>query len=343
MNPLVSIIVPIYKVPERFLRKCIESLIFQTLREIEIILVDDGSPDNCGEICDEYSSNDSRIKVIHKKNGGLSAARNTGFFAATGEWITFVDGDDWLENETCLEAIKASSDETELVFWTHMKDYRNSSMECFFIKGIEQKEYNNKDCKELQVQVLNFNSNIATAYAKLIKRELLVENKIIHDEELRQGAEGIDFNLRLFERITNATFINKPFYHYVFNEDSISAKHDEKNHYYVIKCFERIQKFIDSSDNREKLLEKYHERLIYVLITTAISGYFSPLNKEPFKRKIEKYRKIQNRLLFQKALSNIDKSKLSKSRRMTLFFIEKRMYVFVQIIAYIRRIQLKKF
>ena len=96
-EPLVSVIVPVYKVPEKFLRKCIESLIGQTLENIEILLVDDGSPDDCGKICDEYANKNENIKVIHKENGGLSAARNTGCENAHGKWMMFVDGDDWVE------------------------------------------------------------------------------------------------------------------------------------------------------------------------------------------------------------------------------------------------------
>lgn len=82
MEPFVSIIVPVYKVPEQYLRKCIESTMTQTLKKIEILLVDDGSPDQCGEICDEYAEKDKRIRVLHKKNGGLSSARNYGCKAA---------------------------------------------------------------------------------------------------------------------------------------------------------------------------------------------------------------------------------------------------------------------
>ena len=100
-QPLVSIVVPIYKVPEKFLRQCIESCVNQTLKEIEIILVDDGSPDDCGKICDEYAAKDERIKVIHKENGGLVSARNAGQSVVNGEWFTFLDGDDWLSIDMC--------------------------------------------------------------------------------------------------------------------------------------------------------------------------------------------------------------------------------------------------
>ena len=92
---LVSIIVPIYNV-EQYLRKCIDSIINQTYKNLEILLVDDGSPDNCGQICDEYAKKDDRVKVIHKENGGLSSARNCGIEHATGKYIAFVDGDDFV-------------------------------------------------------------------------------------------------------------------------------------------------------------------------------------------------------------------------------------------------------
>ena len=93
---LISVIVPVYKV-EKYLEKCIESIIKQTYTNLQIILVDDGSPDNCGKICDEYAKKDSRIEVIHKINGGLSDARNVGINRANGRYIGFVDSDDYVE------------------------------------------------------------------------------------------------------------------------------------------------------------------------------------------------------------------------------------------------------
>ena len=107
--PKVSIIVPVYKV-EKYLRKCIDSIINQTLKDIEIILVDDGSPDNCGKICDEYAAKDTRIKVIHKENGGLSSARNAGMEVAEGEYIGFVDSDDWIESDMYMTLWQKAKD-----------------------------------------------------------------------------------------------------------------------------------------------------------------------------------------------------------------------------------------
>ena len=104
-NPIVvSIIVPIYKIPKEYLEQCIESLVHQTYQNLDIILVDDGSPDQCGEICDEYAKKYESIHVIHQKNGGLPVAWNVGMENAKGEYTTFVDPDDWLELD-CIEKV----------------------------------------------------------------------------------------------------------------------------------------------------------------------------------------------------------------------------------------------
>ena len=108
-NPLISVIVPIYNV-EPYLRKCLDSLISQTYKALQIILVDDGSPDNCGKICDEYSALDSRITVIHKLNSGVSSARNTGLDAAKGAYIGWVDPDDWIEPDMFEYMLEKATD-----------------------------------------------------------------------------------------------------------------------------------------------------------------------------------------------------------------------------------------
>ena len=131
--PAISIIVPVYKVPEQYLRKCIESCMSQTLEEIEILLVDDGSPDRCGEICDEYAQRDSRIRVLHKENGGLCSARNAGFAAAQGEWIMFVDGDDWIDADMCREMLEPGArEQVDLVMCGITREYEHSSQDYKF-------------------------------------------------------------------------------------------------------------------------------------------------------------------------------------------------------------------
>ena len=339
IEPFVSIIVPVYKVPEQYLRKCIESTMTQTLKNIEILLVDDGSPDQCGKICDEYAEKDMRIQVLHKKNGGLSSARNYGCKAAQGKWIMFVDGDDWIEPDMCQTMYSVGEEkQVQLVMCSIMKDYGKSAAEYKFYLE-DGKVYKGQECKWLQQQLLVYNGNIAVAYSKLIDRKLLLDNQIFHDEVLRQGAEGLEFNLRLFEKLESATFINKPFYHYIYNENSISASHNEANHEFVIKCFEKIKVFINTSDNKEMLKPWFDNRLLYVIVTTAISGYFNPTNTEPYADKKRKYAAYLEKPIVKEALKTENTVGIGKQRKVVLFFIKHRMYLMLNMMGKMRKWQ----
>ena len=114
----ISVILPVYKV-EKYIDQCMETVLNQTYRNLEIILVDDGSPDNCGSICDSYAEKDDRIVVIHKENGGAPAARNDALKIATGDWIAYVDPDDWIEKNAFEEALAAGQrDNSDIVIFT---------------------------------------------------------------------------------------------------------------------------------------------------------------------------------------------------------------------------------
>jgi len=336
---LISIIIPVYRVPELYLRKCIDSVTSQTLSEIEILLVDDGSPDQCGEICDSYANRDQRVKVIHKKNGGLSSARNAGFLAASGEWIMYVDGDDWIAPEMCQTMYDvAKRNNVQLVMCGMVKDYGHSSTKYKYYLE-EDKLYNAKECNWLQQQLLIYNGNIAVVPSKLIKREFLKAYNILHDEVLKQGAEGLEFNIRLFEKLETAIFINKPFYHYTYNGISISASHNEENHKYVINCFEKIEVIIQESANREQLMSWFYNRLLYVIITTTISGYFNPLNTEPYQDKKRKFKVYLEQAIIQRALVSENRKGLSKQRLIILWMIESHLFFLLNIMGKIRKWQ----
>ena len=139
MKPKVSIIVPVYNV-EKYLARCMESLLNQTLTEIEIILVDDGSPDNCPQMCDEYAKRDSRVKVIHKSNAGLGYARNSGLDVAIGEYIAFVELDRLLNNQ--LSDMADSQPRTDRLFIGNVRSFllhlysTNLANKIFYVRGI---------------------------------------------------------------------------------------------------------------------------------------------------------------------------------------------------------------
>lgn len=335
----VSIVVPVYRVPERYLRKCIESIQNQTLNDIEIVLVDDGSPDNCGNICDEYAEKDERIITVHKENGGLSSARNAGQRVANGKYLMFVDGDDWIENDMCEElysiALKTGVD---LVMCGMSRDYAISSEK--YNIGLENlKIYKGDECKILQSKVLDFNCGIAFAYSKLISKSILDNYCIFHDEKLKQGAEDVEFNIRLFDKLKSATFTNRSFYHYMYNENSISSASTDENNQYVVNCFRSIFNFINVSDNRELLIPWFYNRFLYAIITTAISGYFHPDNKLSLKKRIEGFKDYLNIPLVQQTLKYKNTVGLSTQRIFVLFLIEHRLFYALELLGILRKWQ----
>lgn len=228
--------------------------------------------------------------------------------------------------------------QVQLVMCGIMKDYGKSATEYKFYLE-DGKVYKGQECKWLQQQLLVYNGNIAVAYSKLIDRKLLINNQIFHDEVLRQGAEGLEFNLRLFEKLESAIFINKPFYHYIYNENSISASHNEANHEFVIRCFEKIKEFIDTSDNKEMLKPWFDNRLLYVIVTTAISGYFNPTNTEPYADKKRKYAAYLGKPIVKEALKTKNTVGIGKQRKIVLFFIKHHMFLALDMMGKMRKWQ----
>lgn len=342
MKPYVSILVPIYKVPERYLRKCVESCSNQTLKNIEIILVDDGSPDNCGSICDEYAEKDERIKVIHKKNEGLAAARNSAFDISVGEYITFLDGDDYLDVATCEKVYaKAKEKNVQMVLWDVTTEYPNSSRIGHSF-GKKELEFRGDECRKLQARVLDFNGRIAQAFCKLINREFLVQHKIRHNDDLKQGAEGLIFNIALFEYVNTVYYLPEPLLHYMYNDQSISHSPSEENYYMIIRCFEYIEQFIQKSSNKELLEKNLYNRLLYVIVTTGITGYFNPANTDLYKRKVEKYKKFLKEPLLVKAMDCADYEGVSIQRKFILKCVQLKQFWIIAILGKIRRKQLAK-
>lgn len=338
-RPKVSIVVAVYNVPEEYLRKCVDSLVNQTLKDIEIILVDDGTYETSGKICDELALTDNRIKVIHQENKGLCGARNTGAKSATGDWIVYVDGDDFLEKEayeTLYNEAINSKEQLDVILFSYIKDYPSRSVVMNYDKYLENgKVYQTKDeLRYIQSMILNYNANIAMATTKFMRHEFIKENNLYHDEILRQGAEGIEFNVRLMASVKKVKFIEKYFYHYIYNDDSITTKHNEKNHMMVLRCFEKIKKEIDNND--KEIMDWFYDRMNNVILTTAISGYFSPSNSEKYSIKKKKYKEYLKNDIVKETLSKKVNKTLDLTRRVTLMFIKLHLFMLVNLVSKIR-------
>lgn len=230
-TPKVSIIVPIYNV-EQYLRQCLDSLVNQTYKNIEIIRVDDGSTDNSGEILNQYAESDARISVFHVENAGVSSARNKALSYASGKYIMYVDGDDWIDVCTCENAVfKAEEHAADLVMWPYIREFPNHSAPKAIFS--EEKTFTSAECRELQRRMIGLlgtelalpeNADaLCTVWGKLYLRELIAQNDIRFTDLRRIGTyeDGL-FNLHYLSHVKNAIYIPDYLSHYRKNSGMTS-------------------------------------------------------------------------------------------------------------------------
>lgn len=238
MQPLISVIVPIYNV-EKYLDRCVGSIINQTYKNLEIILVDDGSPDNCPKMCDDYAKKDSRIKVVHKENGGLSDARNAGMKFATGEYVSFIDSDDYISLDfykTLLQAI--IDNDSDIVECSVVKFYENEK----FDEYSDDLKVTNYDTLDGLEGLINENPFKQHVWNKLYKTNIALDipyavGKLNEDEF---------WTYQIFGKAKKVTRINKTMYYYFQRGSSIMGNS------YNIKRLDALE----GKMNRQAYIEK---------------------------------------------------------------------------------------
>lgn len=270
-KPLISIIIPVYKV-EKYLEKCIKSVLDQTYKNIQIILVDDGSPDNCGNICDDYARVDNRIEVIHKANGGLSEARNVGLKVARGEYIGFVDSDDYVSNEMFENLYNTLiSNDVDVSICNFYTVINNKNIIKNADNGVEI--YNKL---EILKEILLDKKIQSYAWNKLYKRELF------KDIEYPVGKkyEDIGTTFYILEKCNKIAVSGSPEYYYITRGDSIVNNNTEGT---VIDYISLISDRYDYIDKKYKELKKYNDYyLTKTLITAYTDAYYLKNNSEEF-------------------------------------------------------------
>ena len=234
-TPFFSIIIPVYKVRQDYLEKCVESICNQSFCNLEIILVDDGSPDDCGEICDEYSKMDARIKVIHQKNQGVSAARNAGIDAARGEWIMFVDADDWVADgsyEKLATHVCNCDYDCDILMFRLVKAYENQTVALTYpFESNRVYDTSIYEEKELLYRLAMRppkpgNSMVYFSMDKVIRREFLNTKKLRYPVGLPKSEDKV-FVLQCFEKLRKLCFIDEAYYFYRINIDSVCNRYSD--------------------------------------------------------------------------------------------------------------------
>lgn len=262
-DKLVSVIIPVYKV-EKYLDRCVGSVVNQTYKNLEIILVDDGSPDKCPKICDDWAKKDNRIKVIHKENGGLSSARNAGLDIATGDYISFLDSDDSLHIDTIkfslFECVNTGADIVS--FKTNIVNEKDVVSCDGDMGNYKTKEYNND-----QILTSFFSGTdglFMISCAKLYKREIFnnlrFEYGKLHEDEF--------IIVELLNKAHKLVVIDKPFYNYLKRDGSITSarnlKSFENSYEAFLKRYEYIKNNLNGFMSYENVAFLSQLRILYI-------------------------------------------------------------------------------
>ncbi|MGG7152311.1 glycosyltransferase family 2 protein [Clostridium neonatale] len=286
-NYLVTIIIPVYQ-SEKWLDKCLESILKQSYQYFEVVLVDDGSTDSSGFICDTYKKIDSRFKVIHQDNKGASVARNLGITMASGKYIYFVDSDDWLYEECIKELIEGISDKNDIVISNYYLVDKNKCHSNFNDTG--EIELISRQDIVLSLLKLSKKENHCEGYLwnKLFLREIIVENNIIFDSRFVMW-EDMLFCYKYMIYVRHGVYVHKNLYYHRKNEESLSyfLNVDKANSWYNASrvLYKSIEKYdnniiasyngvlanicvqnliINSFDNKLKNCDEYNEKIKFI-------------------------------------------------------------------------------
>lgn len=239
-NSCISVIVPVYCV-EQYLEKCVSSIVNQTYKNLEIILVDDGSPDNCPQLCDDWQKKDKRIRVIHKENGGLSDARNAGLRASSGELVMFVDSDDWIAPEMAEKMEFAMRTyHADMVLCQFAKVFPDGREVKWFSAGKDVAVYGQRELLDKLVRDEEISNHV---WRRLYKR------KLIPDDIFPKGKnyEDIYVMAEITKRCNTFVSLNSAYYHYRQNENGILQDKSYKNMSDYLDALEKSYRDIEST------------------------------------------------------------------------------------------------
>ena len=300
----VSFVVAVYNV-DQYLSQCIESIINQNMEQVEILLVNDGSTDGSLSICNSYAAKDSRIRVIDQKNGGAIAARNKGLQEAKGEWVYFVDGDDFVDSAVCTGIEQYLDINYDIVMFSHARFAGGQirKVSYFDEKIVFQKE----DFKDLQLSALNrlgsykYNFKVldaASIWNKMYRRSFLLDNRISFIPDFPK-LQDLSFNLMVYEQADSAVYIPNIGYYFRYNDQSVSHRY-QKN---LIEKFDVINawfgRFVEGKKEDTRYMRAYRERIATHMRTCIVLYFCNVENKAPYRerraeflhlRKMEPYR-----------------------------------------------------
>lgn len=300
MSLKVSVIIPVYNCKD-YLEECLKSVINQTLREIEIILVDDGSTDGSGELAEKLSERDPRIKVIHQKNMGAASARNSGIKIASGEYIGFVDSDDYID-ERMYEILYSNTENyVEIVQCNYIEIDKNNKNNRIIANNMEklgvlEKEYIQENI--IPSFASNINRGFYCLWNKIYKREWINKENLSIDESL-EIAEDWWFNIICFSKVNTMRFVGDELYYYIHqNNDSLMSKYRKNQFELQLVCRKRICDLLKNYD-----ISRYKKEFNIRFLNSLTSNILLEFKNNKEFNYIKFRNIIENQLIFEAAIS----------------------------------------
>lgn len=327
MGKKISVIVTIYNTPEKYLKKCIDSIINQTFKEIEIILVNDGSTiPEINKICGKYEQMDKRIKLINQTNMGESVARNVGILNATTENITFVDSDDWIEKDTCskiYDYIQKISSDYDIIVFNCYRDYGGKSIKNRFYP--KEGLLNKQDIEEIQLQNIEKGItkyyppevNISVTWAKVYKKSFIKNNNLKYIPNVIRMPYAI-FNMVAFEKANKIYVCDEYLYHYQKNDFSICEKYSKDTIKYYETYFEFVRKYIEKYNKNEKFEDTLNLKIVTSIDIYMYNYFFHKDNPKGYREIKKEFENLLDKELYRTAMRNVKKQYLSNYQNMIL-------------------------
>ncbi len=336
----ISVIVPVYNA-EKYLEKCVNSIIIQTYRNIEILLIDDGSTDSSSKICDLLAKKDSRIKVFHLQNEGVSHARNIGIENSLGTWVCFVDSDDWLEENMIETLVSKLEEDTEIIMTNCVVEYDSKNFKVNILGDKEKKyDYKNKDELIMNILCRQMTSNrkkiinIGAPWGKLYNRKFLIDNQLMFIYGIKRMQDNL-FNLYCIKKAKKILYVNDYIYHYRINDSSACYKYNNKVTEVFVPVLNEFHKFVFSSENSDEIKSAYYCRTVLIFAEMLKIGPFHYKNKKSIFDKLKEAKKIRKLEIFE----NIDEKKYrktcNKKTKILLHFYNKKNYSFLYILNWL--------
>lgn len=349
-KPDISIIIPVYNIDFDYLTKSMESVLIQKGADFEVIVVDDGSTNGCSDWCDSWAKKDSRIRVIHKENGGVSSARNVGMSKAKGEYLIFLDPDDWWESDLIEKSYDVISKYNyDILFFGFYEEYPNSQLlrPC----GDNSGKYYQVDeqlRKRIKLDLMDntvrkFPAISGACWNSIIRRPTVIDNCICFPEDIYHGEDSV-FILKLLGTADKVGILDLALYHYRYNMESVCKKFIlqlEINHERVLESFYQV---LTSLHDDMDFKDAYTYSAAFKYCVVLMQDYFHMDNKEKLRDKKKRWEVLAKNSLFADILRNADYKMLFRKSpaycAVTYFTFKHRCFSVVALLSILGRMRL---